>query len=80
VLVTLTQDLGKILSSLHSLKIGGETDFSAALQVAQVLVFSLLAHALIIDSSSICHQSVINTSIRSVINPSSISSSISSSV
>lgn len=38
VLVTLTQDLGKILSSLHSLKIVGETDFSAALQVAQLVL------------------------------------------
>lgn len=36
VLVTLTQDLGKILSSLASLKIGGEIEFSSALQVAQV--------------------------------------------
>lgn len=38
VLVTLTQDLGKILSSLHTLKISGETDFAAALQVAQVII------------------------------------------
>jgi len=38
VLVTLTQDLGKILSSLHALKISGETDFSAALQVAQLVL------------------------------------------
>lgn len=38
VLVTLTQDLGKILSSLASLKIGGEIDFSAALQVAQLVL------------------------------------------
>jgi len=38
VLVTLTQDLGKILSSLHTLKISGETDFSAALQVAQLVL------------------------------------------
>jgi 26S proteasome regulatory subunit N10 len=38
VLVTLTQDLGKILSSLHALQISGETDFSAALQVAQLVL------------------------------------------
>ena len=36
VLVTLTQDLGKILSSIHSVKIGGEGDLSSAVQVAQV--------------------------------------------
>ena len=35
-LVTLSQDLGKILSSVQLLKIGGEVDFSAAMQVAQV--------------------------------------------
>lgn len=38
VLVTLTQDLGKILNSLHAMKISGETDFSAALQVAQLVL------------------------------------------
>lgn len=38
VLVTLTQDLGKILNCLHTLKINGETDFSAALQVAQLVL------------------------------------------
>jgi 26S proteasome regulatory subunit N10 len=37
-LVTLTQDLGKLLSSLHALQISGETDFSAALRVAQVFL------------------------------------------
>jgi len=38
VLVTLSQDLGQILSSLHTLRIGGEIDFSAALQVAQLVL------------------------------------------
>jgi len=38
VMVTLTQDLGKILSSVHLLKIGGEVDFSAAMQVAQLVL------------------------------------------
>jgi 26S proteasome regulatory subunit N10 len=36
VLVTLTSDLGKILSSLHTIKVGGEIDFSAGMQVAQL--------------------------------------------
>lgn len=34
--MTLTQDLGKILSSIHAVKIGGEGDLSSAMQVAQV--------------------------------------------
>lgn len=38
VLVTLSQDLGKILSSVQLLKIGGEVDFSAAMQVAQLVL------------------------------------------
>jgi len=38
VLVTLTQDLGKILSSIHSIKVGGEGDLSAAMQVAQLVL------------------------------------------
>jgi len=38
VLVTLTQDLGKILSSIHSVKIGGEGDLSSAVQVAQLVL------------------------------------------
>jgi len=37
-LVTLTQDLGKILSSLHTLKIGGHIEFSSAMQVAQLVL------------------------------------------
>jgi 26S proteasome regulatory subunit N10 len=38
VLVTLTQDLGKILSSIHSVKIGGEGDLSSAVQVALLVL------------------------------------------
>jgi len=38
VLVSLTPDLGKILSSVHSVKIGGEGNFSAAMQVAQLVL------------------------------------------
>jgi len=38
VLVTLTSDLGKILSSLHGTKIGGNFDFQAAMQVAQLVL------------------------------------------
>lgn len=38
VLVTLTQDLGKILSSIHSVKVGGEGDLSSAIQVAQLVL------------------------------------------
>jgi 26S proteasome regulatory subunit N10 len=38
VLVTLTQDLGKVLSSTHSVNIGGEGDLSAAVQVAQLVL------------------------------------------
>eukprot|EP01102_Stenamoeba_stenopodia_P016826 TRINITY_DN5921_c0_g1_i1.p1 TRINITY_DN5921_c0_g1~~TRINITY_DN5921_c0_g1_i1.p1 ORF type:complete len:429 (-),score=116.87 TRINITY_DN5921_c0_g1_i1:79-1233(-) len=36
VLVSLTADLGKILTSLHGMKIFGECDFLAAMQVAQL--------------------------------------------
>lgn len=36
VLVSLTSDLGKILTSLHGMKIHGECDFLAAMQVAQL--------------------------------------------
>jgi len=38
VLVTLTQDLGKILSSIHAIKVGGEGDLSSAMQVAQLVL------------------------------------------
>lgn len=38
VLVTLTSDLGKILSSLHGTKIGGKFDFLGAIQVAQLVL------------------------------------------
>jgi len=38
VLVTLTSDLGKILSSLHEVKIGGSFDFLASMQVAQLVL------------------------------------------
>lgn len=38
VLVTLTQDLGKILSSIHAIKVGGEGDLSSAIQVAQLVL------------------------------------------
>jgi len=38
VLVSLTQDVGRLLSSVASLKIGGEIDFSAALQVSQLIL------------------------------------------
>lgn len=36
VLVTPTQDQGKILSALHALKIDGEVDLSTGIQVAQL--------------------------------------------
>lgn len=36
VLVTPTQDIGKILSALHTLKISGEADISTAIQIAQL--------------------------------------------
>ena len=35
-MITLTSDLGKILASLHGIKIGGTFDFLGSLQVAQV--------------------------------------------
>jgi len=38
VLVTLTSDLGKILSSLHEVRIGGTFDFLASMQVAQLVL------------------------------------------
>jgi len=38
VLVTLTGDLGKILSSLHGIKVGGSLDFLAGVQVAQLVL------------------------------------------
>jgi len=38
VLVTLTKDLGKILSSIHAIKVGGEGDLSSAMQVAQLVL------------------------------------------
>jgi len=38
VLVTLTSDLGKILSSLHQVKIGGTFDLQASMQVAQLVL------------------------------------------
>lgn len=36
VLVTPTQDIGKILSALHSLKISGEADITTGVQIAQL--------------------------------------------
>jgi 26S proteasome regulatory subunit N10 len=36
VLVTPTQDIGKILSALHTLKISGEADIATAIQIAQL--------------------------------------------
>jgi len=38
VLVTLTSDLGKVLSSLHEVRIGGSFDFLASMQVAQLVL------------------------------------------
>jgi len=38
VLVTLTQDLGKILQAVHSVRVGGESDFSSAMQIAQLVL------------------------------------------
>jgi len=38
ILVTLTSDLGKVLSSLHEVKIGGTFDLLAAMQVAQLVL------------------------------------------
>jgi 26S proteasome regulatory subunit N10 len=36
VLVTLTNDLGKILTALHGVKIGGQNNITTAVQIAQV--------------------------------------------
>lgn len=36
VLVTPTQDEGKLIAALHEMKQGGEADLSTAIQVAQV--------------------------------------------
>lgn len=36
VLVTLTQDLGKIMAAMQSVKLSGDSDFVSALQIAQV--------------------------------------------
>jgi len=36
VLVTLTGDVGKVLSSLHGVKVGSKLNFSAGIQVAQL--------------------------------------------
>ena len=38
VIVTLTSDLGKVLATMSSVKIGGTMDFVAALQVAQLVL------------------------------------------
>jgi len=38
ILVTLTTDLGKVLSSLHQIKIGGTFDLLAAMQVSQLVL------------------------------------------
>jgi 26S proteasome regulatory subunit N10 len=38
VLVTLTSDLGKVLSSLHEVKLGGKFDFVSSMQVAQLVL------------------------------------------
>ena len=35
-LVTPTQDIGKILVALHNLKVGGEADLSTGIQIAQL--------------------------------------------
>ena len=37
--VTLTSDVGKILTAVHNVDIGGETDIIAGIRVAQVLCF-----------------------------------------
>lgn len=39
VLVTLTSDIGKILTALHGVKVGGSTSFSTSIQIAQVRPF-----------------------------------------
>jgi len=36
VLVTLTSDIGKILSALHSIKLGGKSNFTTGIQIAQL--------------------------------------------
>ena len=36
VLVTPTQDIGKVLSALHTLKISGEADIATGIQIAQL--------------------------------------------
>jgi len=38
VLVTLTGDLGKLLSALHSVKVSGQLNFTAGIQVAQLVL------------------------------------------
>ena len=38
VLVTLTTDVGKILTALHSVKAGGKPNFTTSVQIAQVSV------------------------------------------
>lgn len=43
VLVTLTQDEGKIISALHTVKQGGEADLLTGIQVAQVRLSFLLS-------------------------------------
>lgn len=41
VLVTLTEDIGKILEGLHRTKIGGTSHLASSIQVAYVSVFEL---------------------------------------
>lgn len=38
VLVSLTSDIGKVLTAIHETKIGGQIQFSTSIQIAQVFV------------------------------------------
>jgi len=37
--ITMTKDMGKILSAMHSVKISGKPNLMSALQIAQVRIF-----------------------------------------
>lgn len=50
VLVTLTTDVGKILSALHAVKAGGKPNFLTSVQIAQVNIISFDIYSQYIDS------------------------------
>ena len=50
--VTMTKDLGKILTAMHSIKISGSPNFMSALQIAQVSFFYAYIDILVVGSQT----------------------------